>query len=145
MSIKNPCITKTIVEKRIDNRQSIGEAEARAVARHQAALKALDRLDKEQQLCPHRPRLANDVLRRDDMTDAVDRVMQAIEAISGPLPKSGPRTASHPMATRQRPEPRPPMATRLRPTRIRAEIINTLMSIGLIVASIVIAIYLASA
>lgn len=40
------------------------------------------------------------------------RVMDAIDAISGPLPPDGPRTASHPMATRIDPPEPHPMATR---------------------------------
>jgi len=44
--------------------------------------------------------------------DAALHVMDVIDAISGPLPPDGPRTASHPMATRIDPPEPHPMATR---------------------------------
>ena len=63
------------------------------IARHQAALREIDRLD---------------------AADYSAKVMRAMIAQSGPLPSFGPRTGTHPMATRIE-EPRRPQATRIRP------------------------------
>ena len=65
------------------------------IQRHQAALRAIDRLDAA--------------------ADLSAPVMRAMIAQSGPLPSYGPRTGSHPRATRIEPEPRRPQATRIRP------------------------------
>lgn len=89
--------------------------EQNLVIRHQAALRAMDRLDAARELRPHVPRLANDVLRADDAIDYSAHVIQAIVDQAGPLPSFGPRTGSHPMATYCPPPPRYAMATRLRP------------------------------
>ncbi len=64
------------------------------IARHQAALREIDRLD---------------------AADYSAKVMRAMIAQSGPLPSYGPRTGTHPMATRIEPEAPRPMATRIRP------------------------------
>ena len=61
------------------------------IARHQAALREIDRLD---------------------AADYSAKVMRAMIAQSGPLPSYGPRTGTHPMATRIEPRPQ---ATRIRP------------------------------
>lgn len=62
------------------------------IQRHQAALRAIDRLDAA--------------------ADLSAPVMRAMIAQSGPLPSYGPRTGTHPMATRIEPRPQ---ATRIRP------------------------------
>ena len=61
------------------------------IQRHQAALREIDRLD---------------------AADYSAKVMRAMIAQSGPLPSYGPRTGTHPMATRIEPRPQ---ATRIRP------------------------------
>jgi len=120
MKKQNPIITGVVVESRVNARQAQGRAEREAVRRHQAALREIERWDIAREIRPHIPRLANDILRQDDVRDvAQDRVMNAIVDLAGPCPLTGPRTGTHPMATpiidRPIPDPRPPMATYLRP------------------------------
>jgi hypothetical protein len=83
------------------------------IRRHQAALKQIERWDVARELRPHTPRLAADVLRRDEAVNWDAPVIRAMINQAGPL--TGPRTGTHPMA--ERVEPRP-MATRLRPSLI---------------------------
>jgi|GEM_PF-3626542 len=64
------------------------------IARHQAALREIDRLD---------------------AADYSAKVMRAMIAQSGPLPSYGPRTGTHPMATRIEPRPQATRITRIRP------------------------------
>lgn len=111
MSKKNPVIMASHVKRQ----PKLNQAESDLVARHQAALRAIERLDVARQLNPHVPRLANDVLRADDATDYTATVIQVIAEKAGPIPSYGPRTGTHPMATWNPPEPRREMATRLRP------------------------------
>lgn len=104
-----------VMASHVRRQPKINQAESDLIARHQAALRAIERLDVARQLHPHVPRLANDVLRADDALDYSAPVIQVIAEKAGPIPSYGPRTGTHPMAT-YRPEPEyHPMATRLRP------------------------------
>ena len=113
---QSPVIKATVTTKQAQDRaqRAPNRAERDLIKRHQAALHIIDKLDAQRIAHPHVPQLANDVLRNDDVIDYSAPVMQAI------LDQAGPRTASHPMATRidtPIPEPRP-MATRTRPSPI---------------------------
>jgi hypothetical protein len=96
---KNPVITRSTVT----TKQTVGRAERDLIRRHEAAMKQLDRLDVARELRPHRPALANEVLKMDDAAACnwEAPVIQAACRQAGPL--TGPRTGTHPMATRIRP------------------------------------------
>lgn len=106
---KTSHITQVTVERRDDPLQALGRAERDLIRRHQAAMKQLDRWDVARELRPHTPKLVNEILRRDDAIDWEAPVIQAMAH------QAGPRTGTHPMATRLPQEPPKPMATRLRP------------------------------
>lgn len=65
--------------------------EQELIARHQAALRAIDRMDMTRDL-----RLQTGV-------DYNANIIKTIAEKSGPIPSYGPRTGTHPMATRIRP------------------------------------------
>jgi hypothetical protein len=89
---KNPVIVKTTVS----TKQAVGRAERDLIRRHQAALKQIDRWDVAREMRPHTPKLANEVLRRDEAVNWEAPVIQA-------------------MARQAERVERPPMATRVRP------------------------------
>lgn len=89
---KTPAVVKATVSSRCQQAQPQARAERDAVRRHQKALREIERWDVARETRPHTPNLARDVLRADEV------VMQAIHHQSGPLPSTGPRTASHPAA-----------------------------------------------
>lgn len=114
------------------------KAEQDAVRRRQAALRAIDKLDAQRIAHPHVPALAAQIERN----DAVNWQSPVIRAITAP---PGPRTASHPMATRVEPAQAKPMATRFRPSHLmesgempdrRREIVNAALS-GLVLCGLV--------
>lgn len=74
------------------------------VLRHQAALRAMDRLDVARELETMKP-----------AADYTAPVIHVIAEKAGPIPSYGPRTGTHPMATWNPEPPRQAMATRLRP------------------------------
>jgi hypothetical protein len=142
---KSPVIKATVTTKQTQSRAA-RQAERDLVHRHQAALRIIDRLDVQRIAHPHVPQLANDVLRRDDVIDQA----------GSSIPSFGPRTASHPQATRIEPEPPRPMATRLRPALIDpqdsaseqpdrfAEIMGLAATAALITSAVTIAVWLGS-
>jgi hypothetical protein len=101
-------VVRSVVTRR--NAAAVRAADAALVRRHQAALREIERWEVARQSRPHVPMLANDVLRRDDLAD-----------VASPIPSFGPRTGTHPMATRVDPEPPRPMATRIRPSLMTAD------------------------
>lgn len=106
---------EVVMASHVRRQPKLQTPESDLVARHQAALRAIERLDVARELRPHIPCLANDVLRADDAADYSATVIAVIAQQAGPIPSFGPRTGTHPMATRN-PEPEyRPQATRLRP------------------------------
>jgi hypothetical protein len=95
-----------IVSATVSTKQSMGRAERDFIARHDKAMKEIERWDIARELRPHTPRLANEVLRMDEAVNWEAPVIQAM------CNQAGPRTGTHPMA--ERVEARP-MATRIRP------------------------------
>jgi hypothetical protein len=92
--MKNPTIKTVSVTRRADRLEN-KTSERAAVRRHQAALRELDALERAAMMTAP--------------------VIKAMADQAGPIPGAGPRTATHPMATPMAPEPRPPMARRIRP------------------------------
>lgn len=146
---KSP-VVKAIVTTKQAQARAQHPVERDLIRRHQAALRAIDRLDAQRRRHPHVPALAAQI-ERNDAIDWEAPVIKTIIERAG-----GPRTASHPMATRidvPIPEPRP-MATRLRPSLIDpqdsaseapdrlAELLGTAASALLITGSILAAMYL---
>jgi hypothetical protein len=102
----------TITRSTVTTRQlsAMGRAERDLIQRHEEAMRRMDQLDATQER-PHRPKLANEVLRMDDAA-AVNWDSPVIQAMARKSdPQVGPRTATHPMAVPISRE----MATRVRP------------------------------
>lgn len=103
----NPAVVKATVSARVQQAQSQARTDRDAVRRHQKALREIERWDVARETRPHIPALAKEALGRDESPD----VMKVIHDWAGP----GPRTGTHPMATRVPEQPRSAMATRMRP------------------------------
>lgn len=137
---KNPIITRSAVT----TKQAMGRAERDLIQRHEAAMRRIDQLD-AQSLRPHRPKLANEVLRNDDAA-AVNWESPVIQAMARQADLlTGPRTGTHPMAvpisremaTRIRPhlhDPRPPFG-------YRRELLYGAMNLALIGAGVALAVW----
>lgn len=137
---KNPIITRSTVTTR--PLSTVGRSERDLIQRHEAAMRRMDQLD-AQSLRPHRPKLANEVLRNDDAA-AVNWEAPVIQAMSN---QAGPRTGTHPMAVPISRE----MATRIRPhlhdpkppSGYRRELLYGALNLALIGAGVAIAWWLA--
>lgn len=106
--MKKPSSPSSVVRSQVDSRQAaLGKAERDLIRRHQAAAREIERWDMARELRPHTPRLAKEAMDQDEAPD----VMKVIHDWAGP----GPRTGTHPMATRVPEPPRSAMATRMRP------------------------------
>jgi len=135
---KNPAITRSTVTTRQPS--AVGRAERELIQRHEAAMRRMDRLDATQER-PHRPKLANEVLRMDDAA-AVNWDAPVIQAMCN---QAGPRTGTHPMAVPISRE----MATRIRPhlyeprplPGYRRELLYGAMNLALIAGGVALAVW----
>lgn len=79
----SPVVTKSHGTRRADKDKR--REEKALIRRHQAALRAIDKLDAMRIAHPHIPTLANDVLRNDDLKD-IPPIIQTIIERAGECP-----------------------------------------------------------